>query len=121
MGVNWTDCQTNQIDMWTVVASLFAEEAGTHYPFRIVQKTFYAGQPIACDTKDSFEELFRRAIEIADDNKPALRVVIVDYPNGVGLDDVPPCVNSEDVEYMARRNFCITTEGDVAVFLANIT
>lgn len=121
-------CSNLSVFTWDdILRALFSEEvtlalAGTgQYAFRIVQKTAGDGDVIACSDKDTFKELFFRSIEIADDNKAALRVVITDRANGASLRDVPQCVNHEGLELMARLSFIYDSNGDVAVNLANIT
>lgn len=112
----------------TVLASLFAEEQNIalaetgQYAFRIVEKTADRdAEVIACKDKDDFVELFMQSIDLADDLKPALRVVITDRANGAALEDVPNCTDHEDIRLLARNTFIMTTDGEVAVNLANIT
>lgn len=125
---NFVDCNTNSFSMLTLLAALFAEEQNLalaetgQYAFRIVQKSAARDSaPISCATKDSFVELFRQAIDLADDNKPALRVVITDRADGAALEDVPNCTDYEDLELFARNCFIVTTDDEIAVNLANIT
>ena len=118
---NFVDCYMKDIDILTLLSALFAKDAGGHYPFRVVTKTKDAGDPIACKSKEQFRDLLRMAVELADDNKPALRICVTDYADGATLTDVPPCANAEDLELFARFAFCYDTNGDVCVALANIT
>lgn len=125
---DFVDCTSNGFGWQTILAALFAEEvnlalAGTgQYAFRIVQKTADRDtEPISCSTKESFLELFHMSIDMADDSKPALRVVITDRANGASLQDVPTCGDYEDLEFFARNSFIVTTDGEYAVNLANIT
>lgn len=125
---DFVDCSTNSFGWLTLLASLFAEEQNIalaetgQYAFRIVEKTAdRTAEPIACNTKDDFLELFHRALDLADDSKPALRVVITDRANGASLEDVPNCTDYEDLRQFARNTFIMTDEDEVAVNLANIT
>lgn len=127
---NFLDCDRKRsvFPMWMMLASMFAEEQNIalaetgQYAFRIVEKTADRDtEPISCDTKESFEELFQLSIDLASDNKPALRVVITDRQSGYALDDVPNCTDFESIELFARNAFIMTTDGEYAVNLANIT
>ena len=112
----------------TLLMALFAEEQNIalaetgQYAFRIVEKTADRDTPvIACNDKDSLLELFRQAIDLADDGKPALRVVITNRADGAALEDVPNCTDAENLTLFARNTFIMTTDGEVALNLANIT
>lgn len=127
---NFLDCDRKRsvFPMWMMLASMFAEEQNIalaetgQYAFRIVEKTADRDtEPISCDTKESFEELFQLSIDLASDNKPALRVVITDRQSGYALEDVPNCTDFESIELFARNAFIMTTDGEYAVNLANIT
>ena len=111
-----------------LLMALFAEEQNIalaetgQYAFRIVSKTADRDSTvIACKDKDSFVELFRQALDLASDGKPALRVVITDRLEGAALEDVPNCTDAESLELFARNTFIMTSDGEVAVNLANIT
>ena len=125
---NFIDCTTNSFSFLTILASLFAEEQNLalaetgQYGLRIVEKTADRDEePISCNSKDSFMELFRQAIDLADDSKPALRVVITDRADGASLQDVPNCGDYESLELFARNAFIVTTDGEIAFNLENIT
>ena len=125
---DFVDCTSNGFGWLTILAALFAEEQNLalaetgQYAFRIVQKEADRDtEAISCDTKDTFIELFHRAIETADDGKPALRVVITDRADGAALEDVPNCGDYEGLDQLARNTFIMTSDGEVAVNLANIT
>lgn len=125
---NFVDCDEKGFGWLTLLAYLFNEEQNIalaetgQYAFRIVEKTADRdADAISCNTKDTFFELFHRALETADDGKPALRVVITDRSDGAALEDVPNCMDYEGLELLARNTFIMTDEGDVAVNLANIT
>lgn len=125
---NFVDCDTKGYGFLTLLAALFAEEQNLalaetgQYAFRIVQKTADRdSEVISCATYDDFKELFHQAIDLASDNKPALRVVITDRASGTALTDVPNCTDYEDLELFARNCFIMTSDGEVAVNLANIT
>ena len=125
---NFVDCTSNGFGWQTLLAALFAEEQNIalaetgQYAFRIVEKNADRdAEPISCNSKDSFLELFHQALELAEDDKPALRVVITDRQSGYALEDVPNCTDYEDLELFARNAFIVTTDGDIAVNLANIT
>lgn len=125
---NFVDCDTKGYGFLTILAALFAEEqnlalTGTgQYAIRITTKTADRDSAaISCSTYDSFKELFHRAIDLASDNKPALRVVSTERQSGTGLADVPDCANYEDLEFFARRCFIMTSDDEVALNFANIT
>ena len=120
---DYIDCTTNNIDFFTMLASLFAQDADECHYFRVVATTEDATdcEPIECLTQDKFVELFRQSIELADDSKPALRVILDDFVNGVGLEDVSDCGNQEDLNHLMRKIFVLDSNGDMAVNLANIT
>lgn len=125
---NFVDCTSNGFGFLTLLAALFAEEQNIalaetgQYAFRIVEKEADRdAEPIACNSKDTFIELFHQALDLADDSKPALRVVITDRSDGAALEDVPNCTDYESLELMARNTFIVTTDGEIAVNLANIT
>ena len=125
---DFVDCTSNGFGWMTLLAALFAEEQNIalaetgQYAFRIVEKTADRdAEVIACTDKDTFIELFHRALDTADDDKPALRVVITDRANGAALEDVPNSADQEDLILKARNLFIMTDEDEVAVNLANIT
>lgn len=122
------DCSANGFGWKTLLTACFAEEVSLalvrtgQLAFRIVEKTAdRTADAISCNDKDTFMELWHQALHTADDGKPALRVVITNRSNGASLVDVPVCGNVEDIELLARRTFIMTTDGEVAVNLANIT
>lgn len=127
---NFITCNTklNGFTLEVLLAALFAEEQNIalaetgQYAIRIVSKTADRdAEVISCDTKQSFMELFHQALHLADDGKPALRVVITDRADGAALQDVPNCGDYEGLELFARNAFIMTTDDEVAVNLANIT
>ena len=125
---DFVDCTTKDFGWKVLLNALFAEEQNIalaetgQYAFRIVQKTADRdAAPISCNSKEDLETLFRRALDLADDSKPALRVVITDRANGAALEDVPNCTDYESLELFARNTFIMTTDDEVAVNLANIT
>jgi len=127
---NFITCaqKLNGFPIEVLLAALFAEEQNIalaetgQYAFRIVSKTADRDtEAISCDTKQSFMELFHQALDLADDGKPALRVVITDRADGAALEDVPNCGDYESLELFARNAFIMTSDGEVAVNLANIT
>ena len=125
---NFVDCSSNGFGWLSLLSALFAEEQNLalaetgQYAFRIVQKTADRDtEAIDCNSHDTFIELFHRALHTADDGKPALRVVITDRANGASLEDVPNCGDYEGLDLLARQTFIMTTDGEVALNLANIT
>ena len=122
------DCMANGFGWETLLTACFAEEQSLalartgQLAFRIVEKTADRDtEPIDCNNYATFLELWHQALHTADDGKPALRVVITDRANGASLVDVPVCGNAENIDLLARRTFIYTTDGEVAVNLANIT
>lgn len=125
---DFVDCTTNGFGWQTLLAALFAEEQNIaltetgQYAFRISEQTADRdAEPISCNTKDDFLTLFHRALDLASDEKPALRVVITDRQSGYALEDVPNCTDYESLALFARNTFIMTTDGEVALNLANIT
>jgi len=122
---DFIDCsrKLSAFPIQVLLASLFAEEGTTgQYVLRIVEKSAdRTADPISCDNKEDFEILFQQAMDLASDNKPALRVVITDRVEGATLVDVPDCTNAEGLNLLARKTFITTTDGEIAVNLANIT
>jgi len=125
---DFVTCTTNGFGWLTLLAALFAEEQNIaltetgQYAFRIVEKTADRdAEVISCNSKDDLITLFHRALDLADDSKPALRVVITDRADGAALEDVPNCTDYESLTLFARNAFIMTDEGEVAVNLANIT
>ena len=125
---NFATCDKNDFSWQTYFKAISAEEqnislVGTgQYALRIVEKTAdRTDKVIDCENHASLFELFKQALHIADDGLPALRVVITDRANGAALGTVPSCGDEEDVELIARRMFIYTTDGEVALNLANIT
>jgi hypothetical protein len=113
------DCST-KVDIPTLLKSLIGVNAAGDYVFRIDSETGTNTDAVTCDTKDEFWALFRRAISLADDGLPALRVIITDDANGANT-SLPACGVEEDWETMLRRCFVLTDQGEVAVNLVNIT
>lgn len=120
---DYIDCTTNNIDIFTLIRSLFAQDASECHYLRVITTTEDATDcdPIDCLDWDTLQILFQRSIGLADDNKPALRIILDDFANGVGLEDVPDCGNQEDLVHLMRRAFVLDTNGEMAVNLANIT
>jgi len=118
---------SNKLDLNTILLSLFSNVqsiAGTETVEnvgRIVEVTNGRTYPIDCNNKDSLEELFKRALCIANDGYIALRVVNTDYAKGAGLAPAPVCGNPQGLVEILRRCFCIDDNGDVAFNVANIT
>ena len=125
---NFVDCGTNSFDFHTYANAILAEEQNLalaetgQYAIRIVEVTADRDtEVITCNTHDSLFDLFKQALYIADDGKPALRVVITNRANGAALEDVPNCGDYEDLELMLRQAFIRDTDGEIALNLANIT
>ena len=114
-------CSNNFITCLTLLRGLFAADANEVYGLRVVEKTMSEGDVITCSTHEEFEQLFKKAIEIADDNKPALRVCMTAKANGVGLVDANLCDEHKSMELLSRLVFVYDTNGDVAVNLWSIT
>jgi len=121
---------TNKIELSTIILSLWSNIqsiAGTETAengFRITQSSGESttSRPVDCDNKADFEELFRRAIVVADDGYPALRTIITDYANGSGLTIYPGCKkNYTTWQQVARMAFVIDSNGDVCFNIVNIT
>jgi len=118
---------TKKLDIKTILMSMFSNVdslAGTETQenlFRIVEVTTGTTYPITCANKDSLEDLFRRALVLADDGYIALRVVNTSYSNGSGLSPAPWCGNPQSLEDILRRCFIYDNNGDVAFNIANIT
>ena len=110
----------NKVDLNSLFLSLFSLNAAGHFVFRLDEEAAGDESPLTCDTKDEFWTLFRRAISLADDGKPALRVIITDVANGVTLQDLP-CASGLKWQDAARSAFRITAAGEVAFNIVNIT
>lgn len=125
---DFINSNTTSFGWLTLLAALFAEEQNIalaetgQYAFRIVEKTADRdAEVISCATKDDFLTLFHRALDLASDDKPALRVVITDRLEGAALEDVPNCADYESLALFARNAFIMTSDDEVALNLANIT
>ncbi len=118
----YIDCDTKDYAFLTLLRGLYAEvDADGLFGLRVVQATKAEGGVIKCTSKDSFLQLFRQAIDLADDAKPALRICIDDFANGAGLSDANECDSFKSMELLSRLVFVYTTEDEVAVSLLNIT
>ena len=120
--INCTDL-TNQISLSTLLKALLMEDTNLNVPIRIVEKTKAQGDDavVTCDNRTTLEILFKQCIERADDGIPAIRVVIEDFADGAGLTEVPACGQQETLERLLTRNFVYDSNGDICVYLANIT
>jgi len=118
----------NDLDFQTIIMSLFAVEtdlagqptmAGR---IRIVTATIDTSEdPIACAVHPTLLDMFRQCIALADDGFPALRVVNSDYANGNGITSAWGCAHGNSMDDNLRKIFCVTTDSEMAIRLANIT
>lgn len=119
---NFIDCTTNNFTFETLVASLFSKESLTgQVYFRICIKS--AGQDcnvIPCSSKDDFVELFNQSLELGADGFPVLRVVLVSYSRGEGLEPAQNCGEENSTELIARQSFICDSDGNVALAVASI-
>lgn len=130
---DFVNCNRNEstgFDFGTLLRALFAEEQNLalaetgQYAMRIMDMTASVDRDsavISCNTEDDFRMLFHRSIGLADDGKPALRVVITDREDGASLEDVPNCTDHEDLDQFLRNAFIMLDDDEVAFNLANIT
>lgn len=115
-------CNTKDYTFLTLLRGLYTQvDADGTYGIRVVQKTKKEGGVITCSGKDTFFQLFKAAIDLADDSKPALRICVTDSANGVGLSNADECGIFKDLDLLARLSFVYTTEDEVALSLINIT
>ena len=106
----------------TLLRAIYAQvDADETYGLRVVQKTKKEGGVITCNTKDDFEQLFRQALDLADDSKPALRICVTDFADGAGLTNADECGIHKSLDLLSRIVFVYTTDDEVALSLLNIT
>lgn len=90
---------------------------------RTIQKTIATRDPLptmTCASKEEVFSLFQQALGIADDGRMALNVVIGDKANGIGLNSMQ-CGVDETIWGRLSRLFVNTSDGEVAVYINNIT
>lgn len=115
-------CNTKDYTFLTLLRGLYTQvDADGTYGIRVVQKTKKEGGVITCSKKETFDQLFRKAIDLADDNKPALRICVTDAADGAGLSNADECGIYKGLDLLSRLSFVYTTEDEVALSLINIT
>ena len=75
---------------------------------------------ITCATKEDFENLLRMALGVGTDNIVTLNVIVGDKLDGAGLNRMQ-CGHNENIWERLARCFVNTDDGEVAVYIANLT
>lgn len=122
---DFISCDNNSLTLSNILASLFDVDTNNNMYFRIVvatqSQTHAEDEVIECGNYQQFIALFRQCIALADDNRPALRVVITNFSNGTWLSSGHICGTAKDLTLLARQCFVYTTDDEVAFNLASIT
>ena len=122
---DFISCDNNSLTLGNILASLFDVDTNDNMYFRIVIKTqsqtHASDDVIECGNYQQFIILLRQCIAVADDNRPALRVVITSFSNGTGLESGHICGTVKDLTLLARQCFVYTTDDEIAFNLASIT
>ena len=118
----------NNFDTPTIMRALYGRSlslAGTPTNltyFRIFKATRDSRvAPIVCVAGDTFNDMFRKCIHLSPDNQPSLRVCEETFEDGSGLTDAYTCAVGYTPSDVDMTLFCVTTDGEYAVLVANVT
>lgn len=112
---NFISCDTAGYSVDTILASMFSElDSDTRVAgFRIINKTGTTFEYLSdCSSYDSWEELFKMALEIDTNGYAALRVVISDDANSMAA-----CDEHDPMANLIRRSFVKLADDSVALLL----
>ena len=122
---DFISCDNNSLTLGNILASLFDVDTNGQMYMRILVKsasqTHEAGDVIECGNYQQFMILFRQCIGVADDNRPALRVIVTEFSNGTGLSSGHICGTVKDLTLLFRQCFSYTSDDEIAFNLASIT
>jgi len=123
MADNFLSCTNNSIGFLTLLQSLLAQDAnGVHYVrFLLATAADTPATPITCDNHDDFVQLFNKAIALADDGLPAIRIISTNFVDGAGLSASKECGMESSLALLSRLIFVLDNEDNVAINLASIT
>ena len=112
---NYVTCGKAGISFETLLGALIVRN-DTLSANNFINVTVYLAnvrtEPISCSTKDSFYELFQRALELDTDGRPSLRIIL---QTADADDDV--CNVGEQLEDALRMCFARNESGDVCLML----
>lgn len=124
---NYVDCGNN-VDLQTILMSLVdvsTDLAGAPTDngyIRSVSVTEDTREDaVDCVTGQTLEDLVRASIALADDGRPALRVITEEFANGSGVVSAWTCAMGKTWQDVLREIFCVSTDGEVAIRIARIT
>lgn len=108
-------CDTAGFSVNTILASMFSEldSNANICGFRIINETGATFEEfLECQSYDSWEELFKLALEIDANGMAALRIIISSDANSI-----PSCGSDDPMENMLRRSFVKLDDGSIALLL----
>lgn len=120
---DFISCDNNSLTLGNILASLFDVDTNGQMYLRVVA-AFQSQEDtdvIECGNYQQFLVLFRQCIAVADDNRPALRLIATSFSNGTGLSSGHICGTQKDLTLLFRQCFSYTTTGEIAFNLATIT
>lgn len=113
---NYIDCVKTGFSFESILQSMFAYQNDSQpriagFRIEIIEDTFeYLPE---CDRYESWQDLFREALDVGDDGLPMLRVVF----SGIE-ESAPICEDWQTTENLMRQSFVrLDTSGEVALLL----
>lgn len=112
---NYVTCGRAGFSFETLLQALIVRNEATSAN-NFINVTVYTAndrtEPISCSTKDSFYELFQRALELDLDGRPTLRIILQ-----TTTVDADVCNVGEQLEDALRLCFARNENGDVCLML----
>jgi len=119
---NYYNGTKQAISLGRIFAALVDKtSSGAVHGLRIVAKTYSDDDIHPVGANQNVEDLFRQAIAVADDSRPALRVVITEKANGTGLETASIAGSSISNPILTSLSFVETSDGEIALQLYSIT
>jgi len=118
---NYYDNTKQVLPLDILLPYLVSKTAAGVHGFKIVSKTYSSDEVCPVAANQDIEDLWRRAIAIGDDNKPALRVCITEKANGTGLTAGAIAAASIPNETLLSLCFVETSDGEIALNIYSIT
>ena len=111
---NHVSCNNGILDIDTLLKSVFTEITATNKVALRVTSVSYGDALTEQCMRDDINTLFRRAICIAEDGLPSIRLVQQTHAQGAGLQPVT-CANNLTLDELKRQVFCRDTDGNIAI------
>jgi hypothetical protein len=105
---DFIDCTTNGFSLDTILGSMFSEITTAREPlvgFRVAVYTGHAATPLTCDNYETWQDLFKQALELDGEGNATLRVLLI-QPEELDVKTLmPSCTSWEGFFDLTKQSF----------------